>query len=162
MLPSEILERSRSSALRIRAIDAEIRELHEKIGVQGHSYGFHGKTDIRDPLRRVDEMLDGTVDLEMERAECQRDVIAALKVIDGMCALDTLSDGRFTTDAEYVLTEYFVFARTITEVASGAGYPADVTMCVINANLAFCDKVGCAGLYAARNRGNRCPISLTV
>jgi hypothetical protein len=153
MLPSEILERSRSSALRIRAIDAEIRELHEKIGVQGHSYGFHGKNDIRDPMRKVDEMIDGTMDLEMERAECQRDVMAALKVIDGMRALDALSKGRFTTDAEYVLSEYFVYARSIAEVAGGTGYPADMTMKVIDANLAFCDEIGCAGLYAARNRG---------
>ena len=153
MLPSEILERSRSSALRIRAIDAEIRELHEKIGVQGHSYGFHGKNDIRDPMCKVDEMLDGTVSLEMERLECRRDVMSAQRIIDGMRELDELSRGRFTTDAEYVLTEYFVFARSIAEVARGSGYPADVTMRVIDANLAFCDSVGCAGLYAARNRG---------
>ena len=156
MRPSEILERSRTSAKRIRAIDAEIRELRDKIGVQGHSYGFHGKNDIRDPMRKVDEMIDGTVDLEMERYECQRDVKAALKIIDGMRALDSLSKGTFTTDAEYVLTEYFVYARSIGEVAKGAGYPADVTDKLIEANLAFCDEVGCAGLYAARNRSLDC------
>lgn len=152
MRPSEILERSRAAALRIREIDAEIRSLHEKIGVQGHSYGFHGKNDIRDPMRRVDEMIDGTVDLEVERMECQHDINAALRVIDGMRTIDENSRGRFTTDAEYVLSEYYVFARSMGEIASGSGYPARLCTLLLRENLKFCDEIGCAGLFAASHR----------
>lgn len=153
MLPSEILERSRSSALRIRAIDAEIRELHEKIGVQGHSYGFHGKNDIRDPMRKVDEMIDGTVDLESERAMCQSDVMEAWAVIDGVRAIDDRSGEMFTTMAEYMLAEYYVYARDLRTVARGMGKRPDLCERMLEETLSLCDRVGCAGLYAARNRG---------
>ena len=152
MRPSEILERSRAAALRIREIDAEIRALHDKIGVQGHSYGFHGKNDIRDPMRRVDEMIDGTMDLEVEKMECRRDINAALRIIDGMRVVDTSSTGKFTTDAEYILSEYYVFAKSMGEIARGAGQPAELCTMLLRENVKFCDSVGCAGLLAASHR----------
>lgn len=152
MKPSEILERSRSSAIRIREIDAEIRELHDRIGVQGHTYGFHGKNDIRDPMRKVDEMLDGTADLERERAECQGDIMAAWSVIDGVRAIDDRSKEGFTTMAEYMLAEYYVYARDIRTVARGIGKGPDLCQKLLEETLALCDEIGCAGLNAARNR----------
>lgn len=152
MKPSEILERSRSSAIRIRAINAEIRELHDKIGVQGHTYGFHGKNDIRDPMRRVDEMLDGTADLEREKVECQRDIMAAWSVIDGVRAIDDRSSGVFTTMAEYILAEYYVYAKDVVTIAKGIGKRRDLCARMLSETVELCDRIGCAGLNAARNR----------
>ena len=156
MRPSEILERSRSSAIRIRAIDAEIHELHDKIGVQGHTYGFHGKNDIRDPMRKVDEMLDGTVDLERERAECQRDITDAWAIVDGVRAIDSRSGERFTTMAEYMLAEYYIYAKDTRSIANGIGMTVELCERLLGETVDLCNQVGCAGLYAARNRGNAC------
>lgn len=152
MKPSEILERSRSAALRIREIDAEIRALHDKIGVQGHSCGFHGKNDIRDPMRRVDEMLDGTVDLEREKLECQRDITAAWMVIDGVRAIDDRADETFTTVAEYILAEYYVYAKDIRTIAGDIGKRAELCRTMLSKTVELCDEIGCAGLNAAAHR----------
>lgn len=152
MRPSEILERSRSSAIRIHAIDAEIRELHDRIGVQGHTYGFHGKNDIRDPMRKVDDMLDGTADLERERVECQRDIMAAWMLIDGVRAIDERSGERFTTMAEYMLAEYYVYAKDTGSIARGMGIANELCKKLLAETVSLCNEVGCAGLHAARNR----------
>lgn len=152
MRPSELLERSRAAALRIRAIDAEIMELHDRIGVQGHSYGFHGKNDIRDPMRKVDEMLDGTVDLEVEREECRADIMSAWRIIDGLRAVDENSDTRYTTDCEYVLTEYYIYAKSDHDLAVGTGYPESLCMRLVREATRICDEIGVAGLNAARMR----------
>lgn len=153
MKPSEVLERAREAALRIKAIDAEIKELHDRIGVQGHSYGFHGKNDIRDPMRKVDEMIDGTVDLETEREECEIDIIAAWRVIDGLSAMDSETREKYTTDHEYVLTEYYIYAKSDHELAEGTGYPESVCMRAVREAVRMCDEIGLAGLNAARLRG---------
>ena len=150
MKPSEILERSRMAVVRMDAIDDEIRDLHDRIGVQGHTYGFHGKNDIRDPMRHVDEMIDGTVELEMEKSECMRDVYEATLVIDGLRALD--ESKSLMTDCEYVLTEYYVYAKGMHEVARGAGQPIGLTRMLVREALRICDEVGMAGLMAARKR----------
>lgn len=150
MRPSEVLERSREAAIRLRGIDDEITALHDAIGVQGHTYGFHGKNDIRDPMRRVDEMLDGTTDLERERAECVRDIRDAWSVIEGMRSLD--ESDALTTDVEYVLVQYYVYARGWPEVSRGAGQPAGLCRMLVREALRICDEVGMAGLKAARTR----------
>lgn len=153
MKPSEVLERSRMAVIRLDAIDNEINDLHDRIGVQGHTYGFHGKNDIRDPMRHVDEMLDGTMELERERAECMRDIADATVVIDGLRAFD--DSNSLMTDCEYVLTEYYVYAKGMEEVAKGAGQSVSLTRMLVREALRICDEIGLAGLMAARKRAMR-------
>ena len=58
MTVREILETAREAALERRRIDeqSEIRRL--SIGVQGHSMGFHSKSGLLDPTRKIDALIE--------------------------------------------------------------------------------------------------------
>lgn len=58
MTVRELLNAARDSAVELRRIDEEAELKREAIGVQGHGYGMHSKVGIRDPARRIDELLD--------------------------------------------------------------------------------------------------------
>ncbi len=143
MTPSDVFVRSREAALRIRAIEAEKRELADRIGVQGHTYGSHSKNGILDPMRKVDELIDSTVELDAEIAECAKDVDEAWELIRGIYALCPYDD------AGLLVTRRYVRAETIADISAETSYPKDIVDKALAQVLAWCDHVGIARLKSA-------------
>ena len=54
----DTLEAARESARDLQRIEERAELLRGSIGVQGHSYDFHAKVGILDPMRQVDALLD--------------------------------------------------------------------------------------------------------
>ena len=167
MRPSEVLERSHDSAVRIAEIDDEIAELFERIGVQGHSYERHGKNGVLDPMRKVDDAIDGAVDLERERMECMTDVMAAWSVLIGLESRaaelrQQSEDARMDGDAESsealwteadvadvetsILAAWAIYGRPVEDIC--ADLRIDVVACrhLMTAALVWCDERGVARL----------------
>jgi hypothetical protein len=147
--PSEVLQRARDATMRVREIESERNDLYERIGVQGHSYGFTPKNDVRDPMRHVDEMMDGTADLDREKAECQRDIAAGWMMVDGLRQYDDTSSVKPTTDAEYVLARYYLYAKSVGVIARETRRSMELCRAMIDQTVGFCDEIGYARLAAA-------------
>lgn len=151
MRPSEVLERAREAVIRVNEIADDLRSLDERIGVQGHSYGYHSKSGIRDPMDKVDDKLDGTMELERERGECMNDISEGWAVVDGFRALDN-DNKAFVTDGEYLLTSYYMRAKDMDEVVRGSGRSKDLCSLLMESVLSYCDEAGMAGLKRAAGR----------
>lgn len=143
MKASDVFVRSREAALRIRAIEAEKRELMDRIGVQGHTYGAHAKNGILDPMRKVDDMIDSTADLDDEISECMKDVDEAWSLIRGIYALCPYDD------AGLLVTRRYVRAETIADISATTTYPKSIVSKALEQILAWCDEVGIARLKSA-------------
>ncbi len=143
MRPSEVLRRSREAVFRMRAIDAEKVELRDRIGVQGHTYGRHAKNSILDPMRKVDDLVDITADLDMERMECQRDVSAAWSLMAGVRAMCPYED------AEYLLSRYYMYGESMDRLARSTPYSVSVIQRALKASVEWCDGQGIARLKGA-------------
>ncbi len=137
--------RSREAALRIRSIEAEKRELMERIGVQGHTYGSHAKNGILDPMRKVDDLIDGTADMDAEIAECMKDVDEAWDLIRGIYALCPYDD------AGLLVTRRYVKAETLADISAETMYPKSIVSEALDQILAWCDEVGIARLKSAND-----------
>ena len=143
MRPSEVFDRSRAAAKRLRRIKEDEQELNDRIGPQGHSYERAPKNDIRDPMRHVDEMLDGTMELEREKVELMVDIRAAQVLIWGMGSGDGVAA---MGDGQYVMTEYYVYGKDMREIADGAGMTTKVCELLIGECVRYCDEIGIAKL----------------
>ena len=58
--------------------------MRERIGVQGHDYGAHGKYGILDPSRRVLDLIEATEDMDAERVGLQADMEDARQLLRGV------------------------------------------------------------------------------
>ena len=134
MRPSEVFMAARDAVMEMAKIDEKIFELSEHIGVMGHSYDRKAKNDIKDPSRKVIEMLDGTMELEREKRECQRSVDEAMRLIIGLNAIDEL--------AAYVVMEHYVRLRHDWQIARGIGTNEAVAKKFRKTILKECDKIG--------------------
>lgn len=153
LMPSEVLQRAREARMRMDEIESDRRDLYERIGVQGHSYGFTPKNDVRDPMRHVDEMMDGTADLDREKAECERDIAAGWLMIDGLRQYDETRTEKLTTDAEYALTMFYLHAKSVGYIAKKVRKSMELCRSLIDQAVGFCDEVGYAKLAAAARGG---------
>lgn len=153
MTPSEVLQRSREAAIRVRGIDEELVALEERIGPQGHGYEYHEKSGIRDPMDKLLDKLDESLGLESERAECMKDVMAAERLIDGIGAMD--DTGKPMTDAEYLLRAWFVEGKDLAAVSKGSGVAADKLPRVIDGMLEWADGVGIGTILRARQQKSK-------
>lgn len=57
MTVRDVLEASLEAAIEIRRIEETTQIRREAIGVQGHSYGFHSKSGILDPSRKIVDLI---------------------------------------------------------------------------------------------------------
>lgn len=58
MTVREVLQAAREAAAEIRRIEEQTELKMQAIGVQGYSYGVHGKSGVLDPMRRVIDLVD--------------------------------------------------------------------------------------------------------
>lgn len=142
--PSEIFQRSREAAVRKRQIDAEIEILANRPGPQGHSYERAPKNDVRDPMRHVIEMISDTEELRAERKECQKDVDDAWSLCSGVAEYH-----EFGREAEQIVAEYYVYGKSVFEVARSASYSVGVVERAIAQIVEWCDEMGTCKLRRA-------------
>lgn len=142
--PSEIFIRARDAAMRVRQIDVERTALWDRIGVQGYSIGRHSHTSILDPSRKIDTYIDETAELDLEKVECQKDVTAAWSLVNG---LERYS--QWGSESAQLVAEYYIFAKSLVEVARSTGYDAKVVEKALKAFLDEADEIGIARLKGA-------------
>lgn len=58
MTPRDVFEAARECAIDIREHNRMLEQRRSCIGVQGHSYEVHSKSDILDPMRKVDDLIE--------------------------------------------------------------------------------------------------------
>lgn len=111
MTVREVLQAAREAAVEIRTMEEQAQIRREAIGVQGHGYGFHSKTGILDPTRKIDELM--LWEEERVGADHLREPIdEAWDVIAGAT--------RIADDVTIqVVTRYFMQAESWSEIVSG-------------------------------------------
>lgn len=142
MLPSEVLRAAREANRDIERIEAEMRDLEERIGVQGHGYERHSKNGMLDPSRRVIEKLSAEEEFEREVAECVRMLSEARRLVIGARI-------RLGDDVADVLELYYVDGMSIVAVARYVGQGVRVTEMMRKVALAECDRIGYVRLKEA-------------
>lgn len=107
----EVLQAAREAAVEIRSIEEQAQIRRDAIGVQGHGYGFHSKSGILDPTRKIDELICW----EQERVgdEYLRQPIDE--------AWDVIAGARHISDDAMiqVVTRYYLQAESWHEIVGG-------------------------------------------
>lgn len=92
MTVHEVLYAAREAAIGIRRIEEEAEIRRESVGVQGHTYGYHAKNGILDPMRKVDDLIEwqdeqaSATDLSGPIEEAYRIMAGIRRVADQMTA----------------------------------------------------------------------------
>lgn len=142
MLPSEVFMASRDAHRDMERIDAELRELEDSIGVQGHSYERHSKNGVLDPSRQVIRKIAAEEGLAGEKAECMRSVSEARRLLVGVRALC----GHDMAD---VVELYYVEGMSVGRTASYVGQSVRVTEMMRKIAMRECDRIGYVRLKEA-------------
>ena len=167
MRPSEVFEQARASAKRVRQIDEELRDLRNRIGVQGYSYGVHSKNGILDPMRKLIDAMDSEPDLSEERELCLVDVAAAWSLIDGMehyvrqmwadadaaqrdgdidRSMSLYAEADVADRSVAVITMWGPYAESMQAIARSMHRPIGECKTMLRAAMSWCDQIGVANL----------------
>ena len=111
MTIKEVLDSAREAALEIRRMEEESELRRQQIGVQGHSYGAHSKNGIRDPMRKVIELIDW----EKERIASLRLNDAIEEGYEIVAGLEKVTDPATVE----VLTRYYLQGESWMDIVSG-------------------------------------------
>lgn len=148
--PSEVLQRSRAAAIRIRAIETEKGDLWDRIGVQGYSLGVHGKNSILDPSRKIDDWMDSCGELDEEISECQKDVDDAWRLVPGI-----REHSEWGEEAAQLVVEYFIYGKSLAEMVESTTYTRSVNERAVMAIQREADELGTGRLLHARGAAAR-------
>lgn len=88
MTVRDVLEASLEAAIEIRRIEEATQIRREAIGVQGHSYGFHSKSGILDPSRKIIELIAWEEE-QVSSDELRGPIDDAYDIV---CGIATISD----------------------------------------------------------------------
>ena len=142
MLPSEVFMAARDAHVDIGRIDAELGELSDSIGVQGHSDERHSKNGILDPSRQVIRKLVAEEEFKAERAECMRSITEARRLLIGVRR-------TFGDDMADVIELYYVEGMSIGKTARYVGQGVRVTEMMRDLAMRECDRIGYVRLKEA-------------
>lgn len=79
--------------MRLRDIDRQLELMASHLGPQGHTLTSYGHV-LLDPMRRVDELVDATADLDVERAALVADLQDAQALCKGVARCLSRTLGR--------------------------------------------------------------------
>lgn len=117
MTVREVLEAARESVLQIRKLEELIVIRRELLGPQGHTYDFHSKNGVRDPMRAVDEFMVWESEL-IDVSELRNPIREAVEVVDGIESIGDMT-------AVDVVSHYYLNGESWNEVAKSVGKGID-------------------------------------
>lgn len=117
MTVREVLEAARESVIQIRKLEELIVIRRELLGPQGHTYDFHSKNGVRDPMRAVDEFMVWESELT-DVSELRNPIREAVEVVDGIESIGDMT-------AVDVVSHYYINGESWNEVAKSVGKSID-------------------------------------
>ena len=173
MSPTDILDRSRRSAIRLRRIEDDIAVLQSRVGGQGNGFGTSiDHNVILDQTRHMDDLIVAEEEYAYEMARCREDVWAAETLIAGSEALIVamgLSQGippetahKNANDMCYAMRAYYVEACSMAELCERTGYERRANEAMLRYCREWVDHTGTAHLKCAIEHDDRTPEELAA
>lgn len=113
MTVREVLDAAREAAIEMRRIEEEAEARRSGIGVQGHTYGFHAKNGILDPMRKVDDLI-AWQEQQVSSAELGKPIAEAYEIL---CGIEKVSDSMTVE----VMTRYYCKGESMKSIIDGTG-----------------------------------------
>ena len=173
MSPSDILDQSRRSAIRLRRIDDDIAMLQSRVGGQGNGFGTSiDHNVILDQTRHMDDLIMAEEEFAYEVALCKEDIHAAETLIAGSEALIVstgMSNGmppevahKNANDMCYAMRAYYVEACSMSELCERTGYDARTNDAMLRYCREWVDHMGTAHLKGTIRYDDRTPEELAA